>query len=1271
MKLAYFSILILFISTVFTGCLGTLGPEPEIYINEFLASNNGTAADPLKHKEVDWIELYNSYDLDVDIGGYYLTDNKDDTTKWKFPSGTIINAKGYLVVWADGSDTLLHTNFKLSRSEEEIALYSKDKELLDFVKFKDQQLNISYGRKWDGIEKWVYYDNPSPNSTNILQKGVKKINIAEQPEFSLDAGFYDTTVFVSLAPPTDNSQIRYTINGNIPTRGSKLYTKPIEVNKTTVIRAITIEKKKLASKTVTRTYFINVDKNLPVVSLVADANALWDTVDGIYEKSIKGEYRLANVEFFENQDEVINQFVKMSISGNVARFHGQKAILLEASENLGAGTLDHRFFPNKRIYSFKSILLRAGGHPDKYNTMFIDGIVQYITDKHLEVDYMAYRPSVVYLNGKYWGIYNLREKLNSNYFVDNYSLDDTKLDLLENSWAVANDGDNRHYLETRDFIKECDKTNPLNYEHVKSLIDVNNYIDYNICEIHASNIDWPNWNIKFWKHKGENALWRWVLVDLDYGYGVGTKVNYDMIGYAASPVKTRVTNPPSATVFFRKMLEFPEFRNEFIQRFAASLNVIYSPERVLKIISEFEEERRVEMPAHIDRWSSSYYKSPWGIFRIPTSMEKWDAKIEVMRDFARKRPDFVRKNLIEKFHLQGMVNITTNSNGGNITINTIKLDEGKQEGKYFKNIPMRMEGIPNPGQQFLYWIVNGKKDHSNVLNFTPKSNGSIKAIFADAPQTELPEIIKTNTTLTAGNSPYFAIADVTINNGVILTIEKGVQLLMEKHNSIIVYGGLICNGTQDEPISITPNPYTKTTEWGALCVDNTSYPVELNHVNITAGTWYDDKPRYKATITSINSDISLNYVTVESSHFPFYSEHGTVSITNSKMTSPKTCDMINIKYASKALVENCVLPGNDYPDTDAIDYDSIHDGIIRNNTIYGFFGFNSDAIDIGEASSGVLIEGNHIFNMTDKGVSVGQKSSAIIKNNLIYGCDMGIGIKDSNSFAYIDHNIFYGNKYGVAIFEKNQNSGGGGAEISNCIFFQSKKKPVQIDNMSWVSIINSLSNNKKLDGRKNIKADPEFEDAVNFNFNLKENSPARNSATDNTLDMGVKVIIPEKNTPEIVINEVNFSPLWKNGPLYWFEIYNNSNTDVDLTGWTIKNENHYNYAFPQELIIEENRYLIITNNLDGFLWHYPDVKNVREIFDANLIFEGNTLILYNPFMNLVDYVDYNSMLQWPDKLDKTGASLELKESSLDNNKVDNWKTDVYQKGTPGSKNENK
>jgi hypothetical protein len=1271
LKFKYFTAFIAMIYVCLSSCTNSPVGKPGIYINEILCSNSGVNVSPLTNEQADWIELYNNYDTAVNISGYFLSDKEKDTTRWVFPSGTILAPKEYQIVWADRLDTLLHTNYKLSRKGGSISLYSADKKLLDYVDYFPQDVNVSYGRKWDGIEQWVYFDIPTPSSSNAKQTGVEQLIYSEDPMFSMNAGFYDSEQILFLSCLKDDVDLRYTLDGSIPDRNSTRYTDPLEIYTTSVVRVISIEKGKLCSRPITKTYFINeTKKDMPIISLVSDQEALWDSVSGIYENSLRGLDRLANIEFFEDRKQVVNQEVDIKISGNWARYFDQKAMVIAAKSKYGKSTMDYQFFPNKRNYYFPSILLRAGGHPDKYLTTIRDGLGLSLSDEYSGIDHAGYRPTVVYLNGKYWGIYNIREKINADFIASNNNLDKKKFDLIQDSWLEVKNGDRKHYEKTLEFIKKCDKTKPSNYVKAKKIIDVNNFIDYTICELYVANIDWPNWNIKFWREKTDEAKWRWILIDLDFGFGSGAKVDFNMIEFATSPFmshKQKKTNPPRATVMLRKLLEFPEFRKDFIQRFAVSLNVIYSTERILTIVNKFTDEKVNEMPAHLNRWKSSFYPDPWtpGLeFSIPSSMEEWDKNINLIRVFAKKRPDIIRKNLMKKFNIDGTVKIKTVANKGHIEINTINLEEGTQEANYFIKIPMKMEAIPNLGHKFLYWMVNGRKDHSVNLEFMPLSDGVIEAVFEKGTGSIIPCTITENKTLTADKSPYYVQCDVVVDKGATLVIEKGVEILMEKHRSIIVHGGLMCNGTEKHPISILPNPYTKTKEIGAIVVENASSKVVLNHVHISHGTWQHDKLKYKGTITAINSDISLDHVTVESAHFPFYSEYGNVAIRNSRLTSPKACDIINIKYAMNALVEGCDLPGNDYPNTDAIDYDQIKDGVIRNNTIYGFSGFNSDAIDIGEASSNILVEGNKIFNISDKGVSVGQGASAIIRNNFIYGCTMGVGIKDLNSHAIIEENTFYGNKYGVAVFEKNINAGGGTAEIKNCIFSQSKKKDVMLDTLSQVSIHYSLSDKEELVGEGNVYADPEFEDKLTFNFSLNENSPARKG----NQVLGANVDLQRQQTPGIIINEISCSRTGLNGSNDWVEIYNNSSADVDLTGWTIKNEKHHSYTFPQHFTLKKNEYFVITNEQDKLLSRFPEVENVKENLDKRIINKGNVLLMYDAHMNLVDHVAYKSMSLWPENLREEGVLIKLKSPDLANEKETNWSVGETNSDTPGANN---
>lgn len=361
-------------------------------------------------------------------------------------------------------------------------------------------------------------------------------------------------------------------------------------------------------------------------------------------------------------------------------------------------------------------------------------------------------------------------------------------------------------------------------------------------------------------------------------------------------------------------------------------------------------------------------------------------------------------------------------------------------------------------------IINGipRYEPEQTINITQASK--VEAFFDEVTINEMPNSYSESATLTKDKSPYYALHNVVIDTGVILTVEPGVIIYMNDYKSIIVHGGLRLDGVEEDSIYIKPTPQSKANEWGALCIDKATNSTILNYVNITGASWYEDQERFKATITSKNSSVKIRNSKVSSAFFPFYSEYSKVDITSSVFESSKTCDFINIKYTDSASVEGCYFLGNDYPDVDAIDFDGVIDGRILGNYFTGYNGFNSDAIDIGESSSNIVIEGNKIFNISDKGVSVGQGSSVIIKRNLIYGCNMGVGIKDSNSYAFIENNLFAIVNYGVDVFEKNTNSGGGTAEIINCLFYNCIEYPVFKDNKSHVTVSNSFSNTKELAG---------------------------------------------------------------------------------------------------------------------------------------------------------------------------------------------------------------
>ena len=243
----------------------------KIYINEFLASNVSIDADIVDFDDYsDWIELYNDESFDVDLGGYYFTDDLENPVKWEIPPGTTISSKGFLRFWADGYDDApgstywrswlgpnaerlyfttdyYHLNFNLSRAGESIGLFGPEGVLVDSVTFKLQYRDVSMGRKPDGGETWLYFGEPTPEAPNNTE-GVRDLQYTETVQISPESGFYDGNQVITMNAGSDSAVVTYTKNGSKPNTASEFYHTPIDVTETTVIRARPFKEGKLPGR---------------------------------------------------------------------------------------------------------------------------------------------------------------------------------------------------------------------------------------------------------------------------------------------------------------------------------------------------------------------------------------------------------------------------------------------------------------------------------------------------------------------------------------------------------------------------------------------------------------------------------------------------------------------------------------------------------------------------------------------------------------------------------------------------------------------------------------------------------------------------------------------------------------------------------------------------------------------------------------------------------------------------------------------------------------
>jgi hypothetical protein len=717
----------LYVLVVFFGSVSNL-LFGQVVINEICPANADINYDPVFYNFSGWVELYNKGTSSVNITGYYLTNDESKKTKWLLPYGSIVPAKGYLTIWCDEENYNLHTNFKLDNDGETLLLYKAGLAEADRVTFPKQFTNISYGRLTDGDGNWGYQISPSPGIKNVGAKGAQRV---DQPLFSVPAGRYSGALTVTLSHFDSKAVIRYTTNGSEPDITSTLYTNPIAVSKTSTVKAKAFVDGFLPSKTEVNSYFVGEHAfSLPVISLSLNNKYLQDNQIGIYVDGTNGisgnctenlvnwnrEWdRHSTFEYFEpSGKKILSQDIDIRIGGACSRNNPQKSLVMKARDKYGNNIIEHDFFKSKPITEFGGFILRNSGN-DFWYTMFRDALMQTLPIGQMDLDYMAYQPTIVYINGKYWGIQNLREKIDGDYIKSNYGIDKDDVDILE-TWTNSIEGSSDNYNYYLNTLQQMDLSTDEAFTFIDENIDVQEFINYLTAEIYYCNTDWPGNNIKMWKQRSGNGKFRWILWDTDFGFGL-----YSDRSYATHPTLDFVTatdgpewpNPPYSTLHIRSLLANPTFRNRFIQTLTTSLSTTFKPERVVSMIDSFRDNIKAEMPYHLVRWGQ-------GLGNIDYNLDNWNYQVQVLRDFALQRNEFMKGHIATFFGLSESVVINTESfpfGSGGVTLNGITATEPITDGFYYKNLPFTMVATPAPGYEFSYFNVQKKEVTTfNLIN---------------------------------------------------------------------------------------------------------------------------------------------------------------------------------------------------------------------------------------------------------------------------------------------------------------------------------------------------------------------------------------------------------------------------------------------------------------------------------------------------------------------------------------------------------------------------
>jgi len=717
----------------------------QIVINEYSCSNISNLPDNFGEFE-DWIELYNKGNAPVNLGGYYLSDNSASPLKWKIPSITIAS-QGYVVIFASGLDTVVgtnyHTNFKLTQTKNEpILLNAPSGAFVDSVTTRPTQRNHSRGRKTDGFGIWSLFTSPTPKFSNAGDD----VEYTAKPVMSLAPGFYTSSQTVSLSCTSPNTTIYYSDDGSDPLVGSNAYTGPIPITTTTVLKAIAVDDAGIAppSFVETNSYFINSPHSIAVISL--SGSTIATLFNGTKIKPITTlEYFDATGAFKAEATGESNEH------GNDSWAYPQRGIDYITRDQLGyTYGVNSKLFSYKKRKSFQRLILKPAAN-DNYpfegqpNSNFSgelggahirDAYVHTLAQRgDMYLDARTSESCVLYVNGNYWGVYEIREKVDDADYTDYYyEQPENTLQYLKTwggTWSEYGGMQSEtDWAAFRAFVNANNMTIPANYNYVDSVYSVKSLTDYFILHSYTVCTDWLNWNTAWWRGRnpdGDGKKWRYALWDNDASF-------QHYINYTNVPSQSPTADPCNAenlpnpggqghTQIMKKLLSNPDFKQYYVSRYIDLTNGVLGCDYMLHLLDSMIALIAPEMPAQIARWGGT--------------ITQWEANVVALRTFISDRCVGVQSGMNNCYSLDGPYKLCLDvepANAGSIKVNTLTYSSFPDTGTYYGGLKTYFTALNNSNYSFDHWEIttndtlhNSKTDSAIYVQLT--KDACIKAFF--------------------------------------------------------------------------------------------------------------------------------------------------------------------------------------------------------------------------------------------------------------------------------------------------------------------------------------------------------------------------------------------------------------------------------------------------------------------------------------------------------------------------------------------------------------
>jgi|GEM_PF-308626 len=746
-------------------CEGT----EQILINEvFLSGFNNSEVNDHGFKVDDWIELYNASGSSINLAGWYLSDDQKDLKKWQIPSG-VIATNDHRVFNANGLDNSnINTNFKIDQSEldEEVVLSDPVGNIVDIYKIRNStQIGHSRGRTTDGAATWGVFANPTRNAPNNAAT-----DYTPYPEIDIPSGAHPGAVTVTVNVPTGFTA-RYEVNtGNNntakvkdPSISSTAYTSPLTFTNTTVLKVRLYDNagQLLPGFIETNTYLINENHGIYTLSVSGKNNII---------ALLKGSidlYPTAHWEFFDETGELVTEVAgNLNKHGQDSWVYPQRGFDIFARDEAGyGGQMKHKFYDQRDRDEFDRFIIRAAGD-DNYpyeggGAHIRDAFIQtWGHESGLAMDHRSYRPCVVYVNGRYWGVYEIREKIvHKSYTKHYYDQDEDDLDYIS-YWGERTQryGNGADWDALINFINTNNMGNVSNFNYVDNEVNLTSWTDYVLFNNYIVSKDWNNYNSAWWRGRnpeGGAQKWQFILWDMDASFG--HYINYSNVPNTtpnASPCdvlnNSPIEDPERLLSSFEKILDQnPDFKDFVANRYNDMLNTYWSCDYAISLLDKMTIEKEPEMQRQLSRWPVSLGGGNQG--NNNGTYTEWQNHVQDIRNFMNARCDVIDSRLKSCLNLGTKYQLTIRTEPADalakIQTNTVVLPQTPMTGDYYASLPLELKAQESFYYEFSHWTTQNGTSISNPndpnIQVTTSRNDVLTAHFTEiaAPHFVINEIM--------------------------------------------------------------------------------------------------------------------------------------------------------------------------------------------------------------------------------------------------------------------------------------------------------------------------------------------------------------------------------------------------------------------------------------------------------------------------------------------------------------------------------------------------